>query len=446
MVKLDGVDIASAYGLYPDRGFHDQLLQLPKRKPGYEFDWSDENGMETDLTEIPVFERMTYTLPFTLIADNKADYQAKYDALSAVLLSQAGNEMIMDVEDLNRRFKIRYANMGLFEKITKVFHIGRIGVKIVIQFTSDYPNGLFTIGTPSAPFLEEITLNGSDKPVLTWVEGDHGDSAKLGNKIQRRQVGGVFADLITLNGSGVTYTDTTVVSGVSYEYRVATRNTQGYSSYSNTRSLIDIIPEYVPPTAEVSIVGTNILENKNPATTSQIGLNWNVVKNTRNIIDINVGGIEVTPTGNSQSGTTNVNVMGNETPSFSIVVNDGKQEVIDTTPSLLRLNAMYWGRFPTQNLTDADILNLTGAGSGSGKELRNNRLKTFNNINGNGQHLVWAFPSSWGTPSFIVNGFPNNSISKFRDNAFVNSLGYSTTYQVWITNWIWSGNTQVQIT
>lgn len=95
----------------------------------------------------------------------------------------------------------------------------------------------------------------------------------------------------------------------------------------------------------------------------------------------------------------------------------------------------YWGAFasavpPTDgsfSISDTQIKAL------SSSTLTNTRVRNFNGINGGGNYLVFAFPSSWGTPTFYINGLTNTSYTKVRDNAFVNIKGGTTNYQVWVS-------------
>lgn len=102
----------------------------------------------------------------------------------------------------------------------------------------------------------------------------------------------------------------------------------------------------------------------------------------------------------------------------------------------------YWGAFyssvpPTDlsfTISDANILALTGAGIGIGNELSTTRVKNYNGINGGGNYLVFAFPSSWSTPTFVINGLISTAFTRVRNDAFVNAVGGTTTYQIWVSN------------
>lgn len=434
MVSLDGLDIAVEYGLYPDRGFDNQLLALPSRKPGYEYDWQDEDGTETDPDEAPVYQRITHTLPFNMVASSFGEFQTKYNSLALALMSS--NELTMDIPRLNKRFLLRYSSMSSFEKISQTFHIGKFGVKIIIQFTNDYPRG-FSLGTPDAPYLNEITVNGSNEPVLTWTEGNEGESSKQGNKIQRRQVGGSWSDLVITNGTAVTYTDTSTQSGKSYEYRVATRNTQGYSSYSNVRAHLDLTPAYVAPTATISIVGGNVKSFVGPTWEDSIELAWTVTKGSKDIESITVGGTSIIITGDSQNGTTLIPIVGNHTAAFNIVVDDGQQSVVKSTSTISRQYPVYWGTYT--GFTDEEMYSKPS-------ELRTNRFitKTFDT---GGQLAFFYFPVAFGAPTFWVENYEFNGIhrSESEPELHVNAFGYSAPYQLWVTDWAMGGNTKYEI-
>lgn len=87
--------------------------------------------------------------------------------------------------------------------------------------------------------------------------------------------------------------------------------------------------------------------------------------------------------------------------------------------------------------TDAGILSLT-------KELRTNFNKTLNI--GGGGFTVFAFPTLFGTPSFVVNGLPNSAFTKVRNAVnFTNSLGFRQPYDVWVLNNYQNGPSTIQI-
>jgi hypothetical protein len=159
-------------------------------------------------------------------------------------------------------------------------------------------------------------------------------------------------------------------------------------------------------------------------------LTWAVIKNTNNITGITVDGTAETPTGASQGGTESGTLAGT-TGSFTknMSVTDGT--LTGTASATVTYKPrMFWGNTSkTAGITDADIKALASS------ELRTDRLKTFANIGGGGEYLMFAFPSSFGTPSFVVNGLANTAFSKIRSASnFVNAEGATIVMDVWISD------------
>lgn len=143
-VNINGLDAYTTYGIVFRDGTYAELLKCPKRKSGYEYDWQDENGMETDPEEEPVFERLIYNLPILLEADNETQFWVKYNAFRAFLLN--AKEFNLDFLKMGRRFKVRFLSMSSFRNLTKIEgNSGKVGCFITIQLTDDYPASNFTI-------------------------------------------------------------------------------------------------------------------------------------------------------------------------------------------------------------------------------------------------------------------------------------------------------------
>ncbi len=193
-----------------------------------------------------------------------------------------------------------------------------------------------------------------------------------------------------------------------------------------------------------------------------VTLNWSVVRNSDPITTIIVDGVPQLPTGNSQSGLLNTTGTYSLTPSisqtntFTMNVSDGTSSVSSST-NLVWMNRVYWGRvnlssIGNPNLTynpgsaslvgsvcnDVIVRNLTGAGITPGNELTVTKNRSYNGIDGDGQYLIFAWPSvlpGANSPSFTVNGLPNTAFTRVRTNSpFVNSLGFTTNYEVWVSN------------
>lgn len=189
------------------------------------------------------------------------------------------------------------------------------------------------------------------------------------------------------------------------------------------------------PLAALTIVGESVLEYGLSGVGLERTLNWDIDRRTNPIASIIVDGVDIEPTGEDQYGNQPVTLIGNVTNTFSLLAIDTSGLQVLKNTSFYFRHGYYWGAMADiSNILDADIMDLDGAESGTGKILDTNRQKTFNGINGAGGYLVFAFPQSWGAPSFKVNGLANSAFTKVRNDNFVNQHGYSEPYQVWVSN------------
>jgi hypothetical protein len=211
-------------------------------------------------------------------------------------------------------------------------------------------------------------------------------------------------------------------------------------------SVVDFINNYffpsTSPTVTISSSQSTSQEFMSSGAAITTNLTWSV---TRTVACMPIATIIVN--GNSQmpaqlsEGQTQTSVLNsqdlarnvNTTYTITATTDDDKTGTASTTISWYWKR--YWGSIASNAApSDAQIIALTGASVGSGSELSTTRAKTYNGINGGGNYLVFAFPSSWGTPVFKVYGLTNSAFTKVRDNVFINASGGSTTYQVWISN------------
>lgn len=146
--------------------------------------------------------------------------------------------------------------------------------------------------------------------------------------------------------------------------------------------------------------------------------------------------------GHTQNGVLNSRLVPrNIQKSFTNVTNSTDKSSTSTVTINWRWKR-YWGAFasavpptdPTFSISDAQVLALTGAGVGTGNEFATSRAKNYDGINGNGDYLVFAFLSSYGTPIFKINGLPSTAFTEVRNDAFVNTSGGATTIQVWVSD------------
>jgi hypothetical protein len=219
---------------------------------------------------------------------------------------------------------------------------------------------------------------------------------------------------------------------------------------------------YVPPTAALSLS----LSPREYGASLGVTLDWSVTRNspTNPIISITVDGAPQLPTGNSQTGTKAAlgtfswtGAGSSATNTFTMAASDDVPTIFGASTTLTWMNKRYWGRINLSSIgnpnlttnpgsasvvaslcTDTLIKALNGAGVGSGNELSTSKNKTYTGINGNGWHLIFAWPSSVAgalTPTFTVNGLPNTAFTRVRTaSPFVGIGGFTTNFEVWVSN------------
>lgn len=212
---------------------------------------------------------------------------------------------------------------------------------------------------------------------------------------------------------------------------------------------------YIAPSCSLSG-----LSNRQFGAPLPVTLNWSVTKNSNTITSIIVDGVAQIPTGNSQAGTKAAVGTHSITPSvteantFTMTCSDGTSTP-GASVTLTWMNRRYWGYIDLSSIgspdltlnpgssslvgsfiTDSLIKAMTGAGVGLGNELASTKNKTYTNINGSGYHLVFAFPTAFGSPNFTVNGLPNTAFTKVRSNSVFSNeyLFTGTLYDVWVSN------------
>jgi fibronectin type 3 domain-containing protein len=116
---------------------------------------------------------------------------------------------------------------------------------------------------PGAPQSLSSSSNTSGQIVLTWTPVD-GLAARFHVE---RQIGGTgaFTEIAVVPVPAITFTDTGVTAGISYQYRVRAENDYGFSAYSAVVTGTIPVAPLTPP--------SNV--NAVPASQTQINLTWN---------------------------------------------------------------------------------------------------------------------------------------------------------------------------
>lgn len=108
-----------------------------------------------------------------------------------------------------------------------------------------------------------------------------------------------------------------------------------------------------------------------------------------------------------------------------ITATDERDATATRTVTISFQPKVYWGVADNKaSYASTDILALEGSA------LASNRNRTFSANAGTGKHIIYAIPSSFGTPTFNVGGFDGGFI-KVGTIEHTNASGYKQNYDVW---------------
>lgn len=125
--------------------------------------------------------------------------------------------------------------------------------------------------------------------------------------------------------------------------------------------------------------------------------------------------------------------------SIVITATDERNAQASRTLNITFQPRAYWGVAQNKEIYDsADILAL------SGSALTSTRTRNINVNAGEGEHIIYAIPSSFGTPTFKINGFEGGFVKVGTIN-FTNASGYSQNYDVYKSVNPNLGSTQVVV-
>ncbi len=219
-----------------------------------------------------------------------------------------------------------------------------------------------------------------------------------------------------------------------------------FSNKTMTEMWDALLYPYIPPSASLGGGGTREFGSSNAVT-----LSWSATKGNKNVsaIIVCIGrpdqeSISLTTINSSgnQSGTKSSTSTQNTNTTFFMTVSDipNGTSTVSASTTVAWSSAVYWGKTPTFALPSMSVVGsqpawADGAGVGSGKTLSGSRAANYSGINGAGQYLVFAWPTSYGTPAFTINGLPNTAFTKIGNAvSHTNMHGYTINYDVWISN------------
>lgn len=170
------------------------------------------------------------------------------------------------------------------------------------------------------------------------------------------------------------------------------------------------------------------------STVADVTLAWALNKSAETLT-LDGAAQDVASTGTTLKG---ANLTKDKT--YALVATDARDAKATRTTSLSFKDKRHWwvaADLDAAGVTD-DVVN------GATGELASTLATTFTITAGDGQHIYYAFPASWGTPRFFVGGFEGGfSLLKTFDH--VNASGATVSYVVWESTNAGLGKTSVEV-
>ncbi|MBM2852873.1 MAG: Fibronectin type protein [Candidatus Nitrosotenuis sp.] len=199
-----------------------------------------------------------------------------------------------------------YSNTGLIEGICYAYKVSAINpVGIGSPSNTAYAT---TWTVPNSPTSLTANAISSSQINLSWIAPTNtGGTPVTGYMIQKRDsCAGIFLTLVAnTSNTSTTYSNTGLVNGTCYQYRVFAYNAVGTSMASNNATgttLQNPTPSIYPPSTPIG-VGVVVKSN------TSLKLTWNSPSNT--------DGVSITGYQIQRNGTTIVNNTGNTQTSFT---------------------------------------------------------------------------------------------------------------------------------
>jgi hypothetical protein len=196
-----------------------------------------------------------------------------------------------------------------------------------------------------------------------------------------------------------------------------------YPLLATVKDALDMLL-YTSLTASMSCAPT---EAEIGSTVNSITLNWSYNKAvTSQSIDQGIGALAI--------GLRTYNLTGQGltiSKTWTLTGSDGINTA-HASASVMFKYPRYWGVDAQATPDQTLISNLSG-------ELATSRAQSRTMDATGGRYLYFAWPSSFGEPSFIVNGFPNSAWIK-TVVSFTNSSGYTSNYWVYRSQYLQNGS------
>ena len=123
---------------------------------------------------------------------------------------------------------------------------------------------------------------------------------------------------------------------------------------------------------------------------------------------------------------------------IKLTVTDERDASVSKQVTIQFQPKVYYGVSDDPNALDSPAINaLTGV-------LASSKARTFSADAGEGEHIVYIIPSSFGTPTFNVGGF-DGGFKKAKTIEHTNASGYKQNYDIWQSVQPGLGSTSVTV-
>lgn len=211
---------------------------------------------------------------------------------------------------------------------------------------------------------------------------------------------------------------------------------------------------YIAPSISLGGGGTREFGASNT-----VSLSWTATKGSKNVTSIivcltrpDVESVTLTTinTSGNQSGTKSTTSTQNSQTTFFASVSDipNGTSTVSASTTVSWSHAIYWGTVAS-NTSIPQYSGFApnpapswanGASVGSGKSITSTFIGSYNGIDGGGNYLVFAWPTSYGTPKFKQDGLTNTAWTKIGSAVgFINMYNYNSgsgghPYDIWISD------------
>lgn len=235
--------------------------------------------------------------------------------------------------------------------------------------------------------VEKLT-NYDDTEIKENIEQLSGDVGKLKTAVENLEKGGT--------GGGGSYDDTEIKTEIA--------------------NIWDTI-NYVEPKVNSFNMNPSTTQYEIGSTVNSVSFSWALNKD---VVEQTLTGCSIAAT--DRSATYATPFSSNKT--FTLRVTDSKGKLASASKTISFLNKKYYGVGAAGvEITSEFIRGLTGS-------FASNRNGNFNVNAGEGMHIYFAVPSSFGTPTFSVGGF-SGGFDKAATISFTNASGYTCNYDVY---------------